>query len=71
VRKTLEEEKRRNIAPVVIDLTREILKKRRRKIAIIADDVFQAIGLDIAVAYVKGLTRLNTRCMTTETSSSS
>jgi hypothetical protein len=55
----------------VIDLTREILKKRRRKIAIIADDVFQAIGLDIAVAYVKGLTRLNTRCMTTETSSSS
>lgn len=71
VRRTLEEEKRRNIAPVVIDLTREILKKRRRKIAIIADDVFQAIGLDNAVAYVKGLTRLNTRCMTTETSSSS
>jgi hypothetical protein len=34
---------------------REILKKRRRKIAIIADDVFQAIGLDKAAAYVKGL----------------
>jgi hypothetical protein len=31
------------------------LKKRRRKIAIIADDVFQAIGLDKAAAYVKGL----------------
>jgi hypothetical protein len=39
----------------VFDLVREILKKRRRKIAVIADDVFQAIGLDKAAAYVKGL----------------
>jgi Archaeal ATPase. len=46
------------MALAVFDLTREILKKRRRKIAIIADDVFQAIGLDKAAAYVKGL--LNT-----------
>jgi hypothetical protein len=36
-------------------LVREVLKKRRRKIAVVADDVFQAIGLDKAAAYVKGL----------------
>jgi hypothetical protein len=55
VRKTLEDEKWGRLALAVFDLTREILKKRRRKIAIIADDVFQAIGLDKAAAYVKGL----------------
>jgi len=54
-RKTLEDEKWGRLALAVFDLTREILKKRRRKIAIIADDVFQAIGLDKAAAYVKGL----------------
>jgi hypothetical protein len=55
VRKTLEDEKWGRMALAVFDLTREILKKRRRKIAVIADDVFQAIGLDKAAAYVKGL----------------
>ncbi len=55
VRKTLEDEKWGRMALAVFDLTREILKKRRRKIAIVADDVFQAIGLDKAAAYVKGL----------------
>ncbi len=58
VRKTLEDERWGRLALAVFDLTRAILKKRRRKIAIIADDVFQAIGLDKAAAYVKGL--LNT-----------
>jgi energy-coupling factor transporter ATP-binding protein EcfA2 len=58
VRKTLEDEKWGRIALAVFDLVREILRRRRRKIAIIADDVFQAIGLDKAAAYVKGL--LNT-----------
>ncbi len=58
VRKTLEDEKWGRLAMAVFDLVREILKKRRRKIAVIADDVFQAIGLDKAAAYVKGL--LNT-----------
>jgi hypothetical protein len=58
VRKTLEDEKWGRMALAVFDLVREVLKKRRRKIAIIADDVFQAIGLDKAAAYVKGL--LNT-----------
>jgi Archaeal ATPase. len=55
VRKTLEDERWGRMALAVFDLTREILKKRRRKIAVIADDVFQAIGLDKAAAYVKGL----------------
>jgi hypothetical protein len=55
VRRTLEDEKWGRLALAVFDLTREILKKRRRKIAVIADDVFQAIGLDKAAAYVKGL----------------
>jgi len=55
VRKTLEDEKWGRLALAVFDLVREVLKKRRRKIAVIADDVFQAIGLDKAAAYVKGL----------------
>jgi hypothetical protein len=55
VRKTLEDERWGRLALAVFDLTREILRKRRRKIAIIADDVFQAIGLNKAAAYVKGL----------------
>jgi Archaeal ATPase. len=58
VRRTLEDEKWGRLAMAVFDLVREILKKRRRKIAVLADDVFQAIGLDKAAAYVKGL--LNT-----------
>jgi len=56
VRRTLEDERWGRLAMAVFDLTREVL--RRRKVAIIADDVFQAIGLDKAAAYVKGL--LNT-----------
>jgi len=55
VRKTLEDERWGRMALAVFDLVREVLKKRRRKIAIIVDDVFQAIGLDKAAAYVKGL----------------
>jgi hypothetical protein len=55
VRKTLEDERWGRLALAVFDLVREILKKRRRKIAVIADDVFQSIGLDKAAAYVKGL----------------
>jgi hypothetical protein len=55
VRKTLEDERWGRLALAVFDLTREILKKRRRKIAVVVDDVFQAIGLDKAAAYVKGL----------------
>jgi len=55
VRRTLEDGRWGRLAMAVFDLTREILRKLRREIAIIADDVFQAIGLDKAAAYVKGL----------------
>jgi len=58
VRRTLEDERWGRLAVAVFDLTREVLRRRRRKVAVIADDVFQAIGLDKAAAYVKGL--LNT-----------
>ena len=55
VRQTVADEKWGRIALAVFDLVRELLKRRRRKVAVIADDVFQAIGLDKAAAYVKGL----------------
>jgi len=44
-----------SVAWAIFDLVREVLKRRRRKVAVIADDVFQAIGLDKAAIYVKGL----------------
>lgn len=43
------------VAWVAVDLTKELIRTGRRKIAVLADDVFQAIGLHKAVAYVKGL----------------
>uniref|UniRef100_UPI000A7232B6 ATP-binding protein n=1 Tax=Vulcanisaeta sp. JCM 14467 TaxID=1295370 RepID=UPI000A7232B6 len=39
----------------VIDLARELIKVRRDKLAVLIDDAFQAIGLDKAAIYVKGL----------------
>ncbi len=38
----------------VIDLTRELVKAGRGRIAVLIDDAFQAIGLDRAATYVKG-----------------
>ncbi|MEM4971525.1 MAG: ATP-binding protein [Sulfolobales archaeon] len=38
-----------------VDLARELIKAGRKKLAILADDVFQAIGLSRASIYVKGL----------------
>jgi hypothetical protein len=55
VRQTLADEKWGRIALAVFDLVRELLRRRKRKVAVIADDVFQAIGLDNAATYVKGL----------------
>jgi energy-coupling factor transporter ATP-binding protein EcfA2 len=43
------------VAWAVFDFVREVLKRRKRKMAVIADDVFQAIGLNRAAIYVKGL----------------
>ncbi len=39
----------------VIDMARDMIKAGKRRLAILADDVFQAIGLDKASIYVKGL----------------
>lgn len=41
-----------------VDFIRKLQKARQGKIAVIADDVFQAIGLDTAAAYVKALLNL-------------
>ena len=38
-----------------VDLAKELIKAGRKKIAVLADDVFQAIGLNKAAIYVKGL----------------
>jgi Archaeal ATPase. len=54
-RQTLADEKWGRIALAVFDLVRELLRRRKRRVAVIADDVFQAIGLNNAAAYVKGL----------------
>ena len=43
------------VAWAAFDFVREALKRRRRKITVLADDVFQAIGLNQAAGYVKGL----------------
>ena len=56
--KALTEEAPGRIAWALFDFVRDLLKARRAKVAVVADDVFQAIGLERAAAYVKGL--LNT-----------
>ncbi|WP_054854430.1 ATP-binding protein [Vulcanisaeta distributa] len=38
----------------IIDLVKELIRAGRRRIAVLADDVFQAIGLDRAAIYIKG-----------------
>jgi GTPase SAR1 family protein len=54
-RKALAEDALSRIAWALFDFVRDLLKVRKTKVAIIADDVFQAIGLRYAAAYVKGL----------------
>ena len=54
-RRALAEEAPGRIAWAVFDFVRDLLKARRAKVAIVADDVFQAIGLEKAAGYVKGL----------------
>lgn len=53
VRRTLEDGFWSRVAFGVFDLVRELLK--RRGAAVVADDVFQAVGLNNVAAYVKGL----------------
>ena len=54
-RKALAEEAAGRVAWAVFDFVRDLLKVKKAKVAVVADDVFQAIGLDRAAAYVKGL----------------
>jgi hypothetical protein len=54
-RKAIAEDALSRIAWALFDFVRDLLKVRKAKVAIIADDVFQAIGLRYAAAYVKGL----------------
>ena len=53
--RALSEDSLGRVAWAVFDFIREALKRRRRKIAVLADDVFQVIGVQYAAAYVKGL----------------
>jgi len=46
------------VAWVAIDFVRKLQKAKKSKIAVVADDVFQVIGLDAAAAYVKALLNL-------------
>ena len=55
VQKALAEDALSRIAWALFDFVRDLLKVRKARVAIIADDVFQAIGLKYAAAYVKGL----------------
>ncbi|ADN49880.1 ATP-binding protein [Vulcanisaeta distributa] len=43
------------VAWAVIDVAREAIEARVRRLAVIVDDAFQVIGLDRAAIYVKGL----------------
>ena len=43
------------LASLVIDLADELIRRRKKKVAVLADDVFQAIGLNEAAKYVKAL----------------
>ena len=54
-RKALAGEKWGAIAWAVFDFVRDLLKVKKTKVAVVADDVFQAIGLEKAAMYVKGL----------------
>ena len=53
--RALAEEAAGRVAWAVLDFVRDLLRARRSKVAVVADDAFQAIGLEKAAAYVKGL----------------
>ncbi|MEM4650424.1 ATP-binding protein [Pyrobaculum aerophilum] len=46
------------VAWAALDFVRKLQKARRGRIAVVADDVFQAVGLDAVAAYVKALLNL-------------
>jgi len=53
--RALAEDAAGRVAWAVFDFVRELLKVKKTKVAVVADDVFQAIGLEKAAMYVKGL----------------
>jgi len=57
VEKALSEDALGKVAWAAIDFVRRLLKARRTKVAVVADDVFEVIGLNEA-AYVKALLNL-------------
>jgi hypothetical protein len=58
IEKALGEEALGRIAWLTLDFVRKLLRAKRTKVAVIADDVFHVIGLDAAAAYVKALLNL-------------
>jgi hypothetical protein len=58
IERALGEEALGRIAWVTLDFARKLLRAKRTKVAVIADDVFHVIGLDTAAAYVKALLNL-------------
>ncbi|MEM1684535.1 MAG: ATP-binding protein, partial [Nanopusillaceae archaeon] len=43
------------LATLAIDLTKLLIERMKKKVAVLVDDVFQAIGLNEAALYVKAL----------------
>jgi energy-coupling factor transporter ATP-binding protein EcfA2 len=53
--KAFAEEAPGRVVWAIFNFVRELLKAKKAKVAVLADDVFQVIGLNQAAAYVKGL----------------
>jgi len=58
VERALNEDAVGRIAWAAVDFIRRLQRTRRSRIAVVADDVFQVIGLNTAAAYVKALLNL-------------
>ncbi|WP_292000248.1 ATP-binding protein [Caldivirga sp.] len=43
------------LATLALEFVKEALKRRKRRVAVLVDDVFKAIGIDKAAIYVKGI----------------
>ncbi|AEA11599.1 hypothetical protein TUZN_0096 [Thermoproteus uzoniensis 768-20] len=43
------------LAALAVEFAKEAIKRRKRKVAVLVDDAFSAIGLDKAAIYVKGM----------------
>ena len=43
------------LATLALEFAKEALRQRKRKVAVIIDDAFKAVGIDKAAMYVKGM----------------